>query len=114
MSKVDATKAVGLIAAAWFSQPFPEPAQRMYVESLTDLQGDILIAAVWHLIQTEKYLPHVSDIREAVDDLKSSIWYATAFGMGEMAVMTGRHYSPLVLKAIERISSGLLPAGDEE
>lgn len=70
MSKVEATRAVGIIAVAYPRQEFPLTSQKLYAEMLADLDDDLLIAAVQDLISKQTFLPAIAEIRAAVAGLR--------------------------------------------
>ena len=69
MSKEAARRAVIMLVAAYPRQEFPLVSQKVYAESLEDLDDELLAVAITHLKNTATFLPAISEIRKAVAEL---------------------------------------------
>jgi hypothetical protein len=64
MSKADALVAVGGMAIAFRQENITPETTALYAEHLSDIPADLLNRSVSNLIQTQRFFPAISEVRE--------------------------------------------------
>jgi len=64
MSKADALDAVGRLAIAFRQENITPETAALYAEHLADISADLLARTVASVIQTQKFFPAISELRE--------------------------------------------------
>jgi hypothetical protein len=89
MTKSEAMKLVALLQGAYPRMTFPPTTLEVYAMGMSDLPYDAAYNAVSRLVQTSKWIPTISEIREQVVEERASL-PAPEVAWGEVQRAIGR------------------------
>lgn len=101
MTAADVGRALAVLIHAYPRAELPEGTQRLYIRSLEDLDGELLMATIKDLIETSEWMPSIAQIR------------ARAMALGFPDIPSPYQAWGVVMEAFNGPYDASAPTGDE-